>query len=665
MKLADTNHNGGAPAIDHDRLRDDILGKLRCSLATPNRNERLWLAFLGTLILAGAGAYIWQCTYGLQVTGMREYVFWGVYMTNFVFFIGVSHAGTLISAILRVTGAEWRRSITRMAEAITVFALMIGAPMVIIDMGRPDRVLNVIIHGRMNSPILWDVCSICTYMSGSLLYLYVAMIPDFALLAPRAPMWERRTLRQRLFQVLSLGYRDTPEQRRLLEKALATMAVIIIPVAISVHTVVSWIFGMTLRPGWHSTIFGPYFVIGAIFSGTAGIITAMVVFRKVYHLENFLTERQFKNLGRLMLALNLLYIYFTLAEYLTAWYGAEESDHRLLNLLMGHSPYGVAFWTWASLCLFLPALIVMLPLKESLIPRLLVASIIINIGMWVKRYLIIVPTLMTPYIAPEAAGVTPSYMPTWVEWTVTLGGLATFLMLFTLFAKFFPIISVWETVEGVAELGAKNIGVDLDRPLHPPPRRLDSRRRFAMPAAVAILFLVGLAFGTTAFGAATNEKPVVAASAARVEIAVASRDTDEGPQLAATVRLSGQPLAGAEVEFFVRRALGRLSLGTQATGADGVAMIPSPSDLPGRNGGELEVIAEIKSPAAHATQAGEATIKAGQPAAITADPFPRALWSPHAPLGLVFTFVLLLGIVWSTYSFVIVQLIRIRKAGNP
>jgi Ni/Fe-hydrogenase subunit HybB-like protein len=659
-----TLQRNGAPVLDHDRLNASILAQLRRSLAAPSPGERLWMVFLGSLMLAGIAAYAWQCIYGLEVTGMREYVFWGVYMTNFVFFIGVSHAGTLISAILRVTGAEWRRSITRMAEAITVFALMVGAPMVIIDMGRPDRVLNVVMHGRMNSPILWDVCSIATYLSGSLLYLYVAMIPDFALLAPRGPMWEPRTRRQRLFQALSLGYRDTPEQRRLLNKALATMAVIIIPVAISVHTVVSWIFGMTLRPGWHSTIFGPYFVIGAIFSGTAAIITAMVVFRKVYHLESFLTERQFQNLGRLMLALNLLYIYFTLAEYLTCWYGGEEADHRLVDLLMGNNAYGVAFWLWAVFCLFLPAGLVMVPHKASLIPRLLIASIIINIGMWAKRYLIIVPTLMTPYIPPESAGVTASYMPTWVEWMVTLGGLATFLMLFTVFAKLFPIISIWETVEGVAEVGAKNIGVDLEAPTRRAPRFPDRLRQYLPASArVVVPLVLCLALGATAVSAAEPAKrdtPV-----ARLELSLAVRDTPSGPQLAAAVRQVGEPMVDAQIEFLVVRALGRLSLGTMATGADGIAAIPFPAGLPGGPDGGLRVIAELKSPEEYAGAAIESVVQGGRPVVPETDPFPRALWSPRAPLALVLTIVALLGIVWSTYSFVVVQLIKMRKAGEP
>lgn len=422
---------------------------------------RLWIGSLLVVIAAAAAAYGVQLWHGLAVTAMREYVSWGLYMTNFVFFIGVSHAGTLISAILRVTHAEWRRPITRMAEAITVFALLVGAPMVIIDMGRPERIWEVVFYGRLNSPILWDVLSISTYVTGSLLYLYVAMIPDVARLAARAEAGEGpRGWRSSIYRRLSLGFRNTPEQRRLLERALAAMAVVIIPVAVSVHTVVSWIFGMTLRPGWHSTIFGPYFVVGAIFSGTAAIITAMAVFRWAYGLGAYLTIRQFRNLGTLLLALNMLYVYFTLSEYLTVWYGSEAVDERLIHILMGSGPYAITFWAWAAFGLFLPLALLAIPSKKSIVP-LVVASVLVNVGMFVKRYLIIVPTLMTPYIPAEAAGIVPCYRPTFVEWTVTVGGFAVFLLLFTLFAKVFPIISVWETVEGVEELGAEATGVDL------------------------------------------------------------------------------------------------------------------------------------------------------------------------------------------------------------
>lgn len=440
------------------KIESDLLKTL-----SPFRvSGQLWTGGLCVFMLAGALAYVWQLLNGLQATGMRNYVSWGLYITNFIFFIGISHAGTLISAILRVTHAEWRRPITRMAEAITVFALLVGAPMVIIDMGRPDRIHHIFLYGRLQSPLLWDLLSIATYITGSFLYLYVAMIPDVARLASLAPGTRPLPLRFRLYRFLSLGYQGTPEQRRHLERALATMAVIIIPVAVSVHTVISWIFGMTLRPGWHSTIFGPYFVIGAIFSGIAAIITAMAIFRKAYGLERYLTFQQFRNLGLLLLTLNLLYIYFTTSEYLTMWYSSESADKRLIDILLtGKGSYKTSFWMWTLFGLFLPALLLSIPTKKSIGP-IVMASVLVNLGMWVKRYLIIIPTLMTPYIPPEAAGATIHYWPTWVEITITMGALAFFLWLFTLFSKLFPIISIWETVEGIEEVGARAIGIKIE-----------------------------------------------------------------------------------------------------------------------------------------------------------------------------------------------------------
>ena len=248
-----------------NRIKSDLGG----TLSPFGPAGRCWIGMLVCIVAAAFFAYVWQLWYGLKVTAMRNFVSWGVYITNFVFFIGISHAGTLISAILRVTHAEWRRPITRMAEAITVFALMVGAPMVIIDMGRPDRIHHIFLYGRLQSPLLWDLLSISTYMCGSLLYLYVAMIPDVANLASATAV-NPHSFKHRFYRFLAIGYRDTPEQKRYLEKAMATMAVIIIPVAISVHTVISWIFGMTLRPGWHSSIFGPYYTNCARTLSSAG-----------------------------------------------------------------------------------------------------------------------------------------------------------------------------------------------------------------------------------------------------------------------------------------------------------------------------------------------------------------------------------------------------------
>lgn len=646
--------SGGGVEASHDGLLHRIKADLADSLAPPGRWGRLWIGSLLVVILAGAGAYVYQLVNGLKVTAMREYVSWGVYMTNFVFFIGVSHAGTLISAILRVTDAEWRRPITRMAEAITVFALLVGAPMVIIDMGRPDRILNVILHGRLNSPILWDVFAITTYLTGSLLYLYVAMIPDLGLLLEPVADGQKPSLRQRLYRTLSLGYRGTAEQRRLLEKALAMMAVIIIPVAISVHTVVSWIFGMTLRPGWHSTIFGPYFVVGAIFSGTAAILTTMAIFRKVYGLERYLTFRQFKALATLLLALNLLYIYFTLSEYVTVWYGAESIDKRLLDLLMGGGAYGITFWLMAVFGLFVPAGLLIIPNKDS-IARIVVASVLINVAMWIKRYLIVVPTLMTPYIAAEAGGIIPHYHPTWVEWTVSAGGLAFFLLLFTLFAKLFPIISIWETVEGVEELGAKRIGVDLE----PAQSCLASGNVRSAVTPTVVLIALTLFLGANGVFAAES-----AALKPRPEIAITTSVEEGKKVIVAKVTLNGKPVENAKVTVQIQRTFGQITLGTEATLDDGTVAVPFPTDLPGGIAGQIQVVAEIKSPPEYAATRAQATLDGAPKVQLESNPFPRALWSPKAPLALILTIFTLLAIVWSTYTHVLVQLIKIKRGAK-
>jgi molybdopterin-containing oxidoreductase family membrane subunit len=374
---------------------------------------------------------------------MSNYFSWGIYIINFVFFIGISHAGTLVSAILRVTGAEWRRPITRMAEAITLFALLIGGPMVIIDMGRPDRLWHVFRYGRLQSPILWDVLSVTTYLCGSALYLYLPMIPDVAMLRDHPagmPRWRRW-----LYTKMAIGWRGTPEQWRVLERAITIMSLVIIPVAVSVHTVVSWIFSMTLRPGWHSTIFGPYFVIGAIFSGIAALLTAMGLFVTAFPvLKKYVTVDVFKKLASLLLAVTLLYIYFTVSEYLTMAYSAESPDARLLDVLF-RGQYAWMFWTMAIVGLIVPAILLALP-KTRTFRGIIAAAVMINVGMWLKRYVIVVPTLSTPFM-PTASGDPLHYVPTWVEWAITAGAFSGFCLLYLLFAKLFPIISVWEVLE--------------------------------------------------------------------------------------------------------------------------------------------------------------------------------------------------------------------------
>ncbi len=394
------------------------------------------VAGLSLLILWGVLAYSVQFSEGLGVTGLHQPVSWGFYVTNFVFFIGISHAGTLISAILRLSKAEWRRPITRMAEVITVMVLFIGAGQILIDLGRPDRLMNVIRYGRYQSPLLWDATSISAYMTASLTYLYLPMIPDIAILR------DRLGKRKLLYSVLALGWTGTKHQQRILNRAIAIMAVLVIPIAISVHSVVSFVFSMTLQPMWHSTIFGPYFVVGAIFSGIAALIVAMILFRKAYGLQDYLKPIHFRYLGQLLLIMACLWFYFTFAEYLTGYYGAEPEEMKVFWAKLT-GPFWPFFWGMA-LCNFIIPMLCLVSLSRHTIGKVLAASLSVVVGMWLERFIIVVPTLSFPRL-PFAEGI---YAPTWVEWGETAGSFGIFALFYLLFTKFFPIISIWEIREG-------------------------------------------------------------------------------------------------------------------------------------------------------------------------------------------------------------------------
>jgi Ni/Fe-hydrogenase subunit HybB-like protein len=403
---------------------------------------RVATTLLLLVLLGGWALFGRQLLYGLGVTGLNQPVVWGFYIVNFVFFIGISHAGTLISAILRLSNAEWRRPITRMAEVITVVVLAIGGFHPILDLGRPDRMLNIFTAGRLQSPLLWDVSSISAYFMASTVYLYIPMIPDIALLRDRAvrPRW--------LYRFLAWGWQGTPRQHAVLERAVGIMMILVIPIAVSVHTVISYIFAMTLQPGWHSTIFGPYFVVGAIFSGIAALLMVMIVLRRVFHMERYLKLVHFEHLSKLLLIMSLLWFYFTFSEYLTAVFGHEPSEMRVLLYKLA-GPYALFFWGMVA-CNFLVPVILLSFRRFRTISGIFIASTTVVVGMWLERLNIVVPSLANPRL-PFPTGF---YVPSLVEWAMFVGGIATFILGFVLFARFFPLISIWEIREG-RELSVK------------------------------------------------------------------------------------------------------------------------------------------------------------------------------------------------------------------
>jgi molybdopterin-containing oxidoreductase family membrane subunit len=420
-------------------------GKIREDLFRPlsGMTRKYFAAILIPLLIILFGAYAWtvQLRYGMGVTGLQRPVFWGFYIVDFVFWIGISHAGTLISAILRLTDAGWRKPITRAAEAITLFALMIGGMFPIIHLGRAWYFYWLIPYPNMRllwpnfrSPLLWDLTAIVTYVTGSAIYLYLPLIPDMAQLAEHNVPWRRK-----LYRALSLGWTGSDTEWHALERAMKLMAGIILAVAISVHTVVAWDFAMAIAPMWHSTIFGPYFVVGAIFSGLAGLMIVMAAIRKFMGLEQYLTRHHFDNLAKLLLLMSILWLYFTLAEHVTVWYGNDPADMAVFGART-RSRFAVLFWGMVVVNFVIPFILLGIR-KLRNIATGVIASFGILIGMFLERYIIVVPTLSVTRLPAASSNF---YMPTWVELGITAATFAGMIFLYLIFSKLFPIIAVWE-----------------------------------------------------------------------------------------------------------------------------------------------------------------------------------------------------------------------------
>ena len=423
-----------------NKLSDDLLRPL---LETTWRFYAL-VAFLGSIVLMGLCTWAYQMYNGFGVSGINNPNFWAFNITDYVFWIGISHAGTLISAILRLVNAGWRRPVTRCAEVITAFALMIGAMFPIIHLGRPWLFFwlmpypsSRLIWPNFRSPLVWDFFAITTYLTGSVLFLVLPMIPDFALVRDRTT-----GMRSNIYGALALGWQGTPKQWHRLESAMSIMAIAIIPVAVSVHTIVSFDFSMAPVPMWHSTMFGPYFVAGAIFSGIAGLIIAMAALRKFLHLEEYLHPVHFQNLGKLLLMMSLLWGYFVFAERLTVWYGNESAEIAVLRATQ-KGAFAPLYWTMVVVNFVIPVTILSLK-KTRTIAGCVCVSFGVLVGMWLERFLIVVPSLGHKYL-PYSWG---TYRPQPVEILITISTFAAMALLYVLFSKFVPIISIWEMKVG-------------------------------------------------------------------------------------------------------------------------------------------------------------------------------------------------------------------------
>ena len=402
----------------------------------------VWIGILLVFCVVGFYAYVLQLKRGLIVTNMRDYASWGIYISNFVFFVAISLVGSLITAVLRLTGTKWSTPLTRIAEIIAVSAITFASLIIIVDMGRPERFYNLFLYGRLQSPIIWDVVVISTYFVISLLLLYIPLMPDMQFLIAHSKdkklMW--------MYRFMGSFWKNTRLQRTLSKKAINILCVAIIPVAFSIHTVTSWLFATTYRPGWDSTNFGAYFISGAFLVGSGGVVVAMYVFRKYYKLEEYIKEEHFDKMGRIVVMLGMLYLYFNINEFLTPLFKMKKSEEAFLNgLFIGD--FAPVFWSAIFGGMIIPMLILIFKKGRKPFP-MFIAGIMIVVGAWVKRYLIVTPTLLHPFLpmhnVPENY---KHYFPSWEEWAIAFGSLAGALLVITFFARIFPIIPIQETIE--------------------------------------------------------------------------------------------------------------------------------------------------------------------------------------------------------------------------
>jgi molybdopterin-containing oxidoreductase family membrane subunit len=403
----------------------------------------LLLAIVGGFVALAGGIWIYQVYKGLGIAGYVHPVFWGTYIVTFVFWVGIAHAGTLISAILYLFRAKWRNAINRSAEAMTVFAVLTAAQFLGIHVGRIWKSYFILPYPNQRalwvnfkSPLLWDTFAISTYATISAVFLYIGLIPDIAIARDRATGW-----RKALYTILAMGWQGTALEWKSHSRTVLHLSGLATPLVLSVHSVVSWDFAMSIVPGWHATIFGPYFVAGAIFSGFAMVLTMMIPVRRIFGLEEHITDYHLENMSRFLLLTSIIVGYAYVAEYFIAWYSGVEAEQTSF-WLRAFGPYWISTWVMILCNAVFPQLLWFRKLRTN-VPFLFVLSVLINVGMWFERYVIIISGLSREY-DPSAWGV---YTPSWPELGIVAGSFAFFSMFFLIFLKLFPVIAIAEVKE--------------------------------------------------------------------------------------------------------------------------------------------------------------------------------------------------------------------------
>ncbi len=413
----------------------------------PDKKYFIALSISGSLLMLGAIFLGFSFYYGTGLWGNNQPVGWAFPIVNFVFWVGIGHAGTLISAILFLLRQKWRTGIARFAEAMTIFAVMCAGIFPIIHTGRPWLAGYLLPYPNQHSlwvnftsPLLWDVFAVSTYFTVSLVFWYVGLIPDFATLRDRANSKIKKTI----YSIFSLGWRHSNRHWTHYEKAYMLLAGFATPLVLSVHTIVSFDFAVSILPGWHTTIFPPYFVAGAIFSGFAMVVTVLVFVRKIFDLEHIITLDHLEKMNKIILATGMMVGYAYGMEFFIAWYsGVQAEQFVFINRAFG--PYAWAYWIMVSCNVIFPQLFWFRKIRRS-IPIMMVIVILVNVGMWFERFVITVTSLSRDFLPSSWA----YYKPTMFDLGILLGSFGLFFTLVILFTKSLPVVSISE-VKAVAD----------------------------------------------------------------------------------------------------------------------------------------------------------------------------------------------------------------------
>ena len=413
------------------------------SLKPPGKSYWALIALLFAGVLMGASCWLYQIFVGVGVAGMNNPVAWGTYLINFVFWVGIAHSGTLISAILHLFRAGWRNPIARAAETMTVFAVCTAGLFPFIHLGRAWMVYFMLpfpnqrnLWPNFQSPLMFDVVAISTYLTVSSLFWYTGMLPDLAIVRDNATGF-----RKKVFTVLSMGWTGRFEQWRHYTRGYLFFAALATPLVISVHSVVSWDFALGVVPGWHTTIFAPYFVAGAIHSGLAMVITLMIPLRYIFGYQQIITDHVLEAVAKTIVFTGLIVGFAYATEFFIAWY----SHNPLEQYIFAWRPtgdYAVGFWIMAVCNTIIPLLFLFKKVRTN-IPALFVISLLVNVGMWYERFVIIITSVARDFI-PHNWGM---FSPSLVEYGIMIGSFSLFFFLFCLFVKHMPAVSMTEVKE--------------------------------------------------------------------------------------------------------------------------------------------------------------------------------------------------------------------------